>query len=235
MQFEPPLVAARLVRRYKRFLADVVLQDEAITVHCPNTGAMIGCDAPDSPVWLSHSTRAGRKYPWTWEQVSAGGVNVGINTSRSNALVREALCRGLVEALQGYRDVRAEVPYGQERSRADFVLGGHARAADCVVEVKNVTAVLDHGVAVFPDAISERGTRHLRELMGCVAAGRRAALVFCVQRDDVIAVRPADAIDARYGETLRAAHAAGVEIMAYAARVTPQETVLYRKVDVYLS
>ncbi len=233
MRFDPPLTSAVLVRRYKRFLADVRLAAATVTVHCPNTGAMLGCDAPGARVWLSRSANPARKYAWTWEQVEARrGVRVGIHTGRSNALVREAMDAGLIGPLAGYRVVRAEVRYGSEGSRADFVLDGHASAPACVLEVKNVTAAETGGCALFPDAVSVRGTRHLRELTGEARAGRRAALLFCVQRDDVHAVRPADEIDPDYGAALRAAMRAGVEVYAWAARVSPEEVVLHREVAV---
>ena len=227
MLFPEPLVGATLVRRYKRFLADVTLDDgTSITVHCPNTGSMLGCDAPGSRVWLSRSRNPKRKYAYTWELVEVdGGTLVGINTGRSNALVREAIESGVIGELGGYRDIRAEVPYGNEGSRADFLLSGARR--DCYVEVKNVTAAVSDGIALFPDAVSTRGTRHLRELMAAVTeSGERAVLLFCVQRTDVGEVRPADDIDPEYGRTLREALAAGVEALAYRAEMNPAAVVL---------
>ncbi len=233
MRFSPPLTRATLIRRYKRFLADVSLAGRSVTVHCPNTGAMLGCDAPGSTVWLSHSANPARRYPWTWEQVrTAQGTRVGIHTGRSNALVREALEAGLIPALAGYRRIRPEVRYGSGAGRADFVLEGHRRRADCVLEVKNVTALAERAVAMFPDAVSARATRHLHALCREAGAGRRAVLLYCVQRDDVQRVRPADEIDSAYAGALRQALAAGVEVLAYAARVSPREVVLYRKLAV---
>ena len=227
MRFPEPLVGATLVRRYKRFLADVTLDDgTSITVHCPNTGSMLGCDAPGSRVWLSHSRNPKRKYAYTWELVEVdGGTLVGINTGRSNALVREAIESGVIGELGGYRDIRAEVSYGNEGSRADFLLSGGGR--DCYVEVKNVTAAVSDGIALFPDAVSTRGTRHLRELMAAVTeSGERAVLLYCVQRADVGEVRPADDIDPEYGRTLREALAAGVEALAYRAEMDPAAVAL---------
>ena len=235
MRFDPPLTEARLLRRYKRFLADVERDGERFTVHCPNTGAMLGCDTPGSPVWLSHSDRAGRKYPWTWEQVTvAGGVQVGIHSARANALVGEALEASAIDALAGYARIRPEVRYGEEKSRADFALQSHPSRPDAYLEVKNVTAVAEPGTAIFPDAVSARGARHLRELKGQVEAGRRGVLLFCVQRADVFRVRPADHIDPVYGRTLREAMAAGVEVLAWVARVTPETVSLEREVSVAL-
>jgi sugar fermentation stimulation protein A len=233
MRFPDPLVGARLSKRYKRFLADVTLDDgTALTAHCPNTGSMLGCQLPGSRVWLSRSDNPKRKYAYTWELVELdGGVLVGINTGRSNALVREAIESGVIGELGGYDEIRAEVRYGNENSRADFLLSGGD--GDCYVEVKNVTAAVEDGVALFPDAISTRGTKHLRELMGVVReAGKRAVLCFCVQRTDVDEVRPADDIDPDYGRTLREALGAGVEVIAYRAEMRPEAVVLAERIPV---
>lgn len=233
MEFSAPLVEATLLRRYKRFLADVRLSDgEVITVHTANTGSMLGCAEPGSRVWLSRSASTTRKYPYSWEITeTAAGVLVGINTALPNALVREAIEAGVIEELQGYHSVRGEVPYGTERSRIDWLLeGGGARAA-CYVEVKNVTAAVAD-TAIFPDAVSARGAKHLRELMAMVAAGQRGVLCFCVQRNDVTAVRPADEIDAVYGQTLREALQNGVEAVAYQAEVTTAGIALRRSLPV---
>lgn len=233
MRFEPPLQPARLIRRYKRFLADVELPDgNRTTVHCPNTGAMLGCAEPGMTVYLSRAANPDRKYPLTWELVEAlPRIWVGIHTGRTNALVREALLDGTLQELAGYRQIHGEVKL-HKGFRVDFLLQDHGGRPDCSLEVKNVTAAVTDGVALFPDAVSERASRHLRELMALAAAGQRAALCFCVQRDDVNEVRPADEIDAVYGATLREALAAGVEVLAYAARVSPAEARLYRRVPV---
>lgn len=235
MRFEPPLMPARLLRRYKRFLADVELPDgQRTTVHCPNTGAMLGCAEPGMDIRLSRASNPARKYPLTRELVEAlPGVWVGIHTGRTNGLVREGMENGMLQELHGYARIRGEMALGPG-FRVDFLLSGHSRLADCCLEVKNVTAAVQGGVALFPDAVSERASRHLRELMERVKAGQRAMLCFCVQRDDVHEVRPADAIDPTYGRTLREAMAAGVELTAYAARVNPEETLLYRRVPVII-
>lgn len=223
MNFDPPLVPGRLERRYKRFLADVTLADgSTITAHCPNTGSMLGVAEPGQRVWLAHRPSATRKYAHAWELTElADGTLVGVNTHLSNALVREAIVAGAIPSLSGYAEIQAEARYGHERSRIDLLLKSPDRP-DCYVEVKNVTAAVQDGIALFPDAVSERGTKHLRELMSVVAGGQRAVLVFCVQRGDVREVRPADAIDPAYGRTLREAMAAGVEAIAHAARITPE-------------
>ncbi len=234
MDFPEPLIAATLLRRYKRFLADVRLEDgEVITVHTANTGSMLGCAEAGSRVWLSRSDNAARKYPYSWEITeTTAGVKVGINTALPNRLVREAIEGGVIGELQGYTTLRGEVPFGNERSRVDLLLEQEG-GASCYVEVKNVTAAVGE-VAIFPDAVSVRGAKHLRELAAMVAQGRRGVLCFCVQRGDVAAVRPADEIDAVYGETLREAASRGVEIIAYQAEVTPRAIRLRRPLPVVL-
>jgi len=222
MKFAATLVEGRLLKRYKRFLADVELAGGGtITAACPNTGSMMGCCEPGSRVWLSESDSPTRKYRHTWEIVESAGEMVGINTGLPNRLVREAIDGGVIGELSGYGALRPEVAFGEERSRIDLLLEDAARPA-CYVEVKNVTAAVTGRVAIFPDAVSERGAKHLRELMRLKAQGLRAVLVFCVQRGDVDEVRPADAIDPVYGRTLREAIAGGVEVMAGRAKVTPR-------------
>ncbi|GAB6042403.1 DNA/RNA nuclease SfsA [Endothiovibrio diazotrophicus] len=226
MDFPAPLIPGRLIRRYKRFLADVELDDgRVVTAHTPNTGSMAGCAEPGSRVWLSDSGNPKRKYPLSWELVEArAGVIVGINTALPNRLVKEAVEQGVVESLGGFASLRSEVPYGAERSRIDLLLEDEVRGR-CFIEVKNVTLV-EEGVAYFPDAVSERGAKHLRELMGVVEQGARGVIFFCVQRGDAREVRPADRIDPRYGETLRQAIGAGVEALAYRAEVSPRSVEL---------
>lgn len=232
MDFPGPLVEGRLIRRYRRFLADVRIGEEVVTAHCPNTGSMLGCVEPGSPVWLSASHNAKRKYSLTWELVAVGGGTVvGINTSRSNALVAEAIRGGLIPEFDRFEQVRHEVRYGRESSRIDLLLTA-ADGRNCYVEVKNVTAAVADGIALFPDAVSTRATKHLRELMAMVREGHRAVVCFCAQRGDVREVRPADAIDPEYGRTLRQALAAGVEAIACRARVTPRSIRLHERVPV---
>ncbi len=231
MIFDPPLIEGRLLRRYKRFLADVQLRGgEVITAHTANTGAMTGCAEPGHRVWLSRSDNPRRKYPHTWELIEVRDrVLAGINTQLSNPLVREAIEQGRVPALAGYQRIRSEVRYGEERSRIDLLLDrpDDPQSIPCYVEVKNVTLV-DDGIACFPDAVSVRASKHLRELMSVVRAGQRAVIFFCVQRGDVREVRPADHVDPRYGETLREAVASGVECLAYGADVSTRGIVLQR-------
>jgi sugar fermentation stimulation protein A len=213
---------ATLLRRYKRFLADVRLPDgEMITVHCPNTGSMKNCLLPESPCWYSTSTSAARKYPHTLEIVTTPqGHLAGINTARANALVECAITTGVITELQGYKNVRREVVYGNEKSRIDFLL--ESDAGKCYVEVKNVTLMEAEGQGLFPDAVSERGSKHLRELMQMKCEGHRAVLLFCVQHTGIKWVEPADLIDPVYGKTLREAIARGVEVIAYGAEILPE-------------
>lgn len=231
MIFRAKLVQGRLIRRYKRFLADVQLEQGVVTAACPNTGSMMGCCEPGSRVWLSESDRATRKYRHTWEIVEVGKVMVGINTALPNALVEEAVASGALAELAGYANVRREVGFGEERSRIDLLLE-HPERPPCYVEVKNVTAAVSGRVALFPDSVSERGAKHLRELIRLKAAGLRPVQLYCVQRGDVDEVRPADAIDVEYGRTLRQAIAAGVEVMAYRAKVTPREIRIEERIPV---
>lgn len=231
MKFPHPLIPGRLLRRYQRFLADVELADGCqVTVHCPNSGSMRGCADAGSPVLLSRSDNPGRRLPFTWELVQVAGDWVGINTGLPNRLVREGIETGIVSELQGYGRIRAEVGYGQERSRIDLLL---EEPGSCYVEVKNVTMVAE-GLALFPDAVTERGQKHLRELTSLVRSGVRAVNFFVVPRHDVAAVAPARTIDPAYGRLLAEAAAAGVELLAYRARVSPTEVVLSQRLPVIL-
>lgn len=228
------LLPAQLIQRYKRFLADVILPNgETITVHCPNTGSMKNCIQPMSPCWYSTSASLARKYPNTLEIVTTpGGDLAGINTARSNGLVEAAICAGVIGELHGYENIRREVVYGSEKSRIDFLL--EREGERCYVEVKNVTLMETKGQGLFPDAVSERGTKHLRELMQMVREGHRAVLLYCVQHTGIEWVEPADTIDPLYGKTLREAIAVGVEVIAYAAQINPasSEIVLQKKLPV---
>lgn len=227
----PDLHAGRLLARLNRFVVEVDLDDgRRVLAHCPNTGSMLGCRDPGSRVWLSPATNPERKLQWTWELVESAGALVGIHTGRSNSLVREAIVAGRVPQLAGYERIRPEVRYGTN-SRIDLLLEGSDRPC-CWVEVKNVTAAVDNGTAYFPDAVTTRGTKHLREMQERTKAGDRAAIVFCVQRRDVREVRPADHIDPIYGSALREALAAGVEAIALGAEVTPQRIELLRQLPV---
>jgi sugar fermentation stimulation protein A len=231
LRFRAKLVEGRLIRRYKRFLADIQLPSGVITAACPNTGSLMGCCEPGSRVWLSESDRVTRKYRHTWELVEVGKVIVGINTGLPNYLVAEAIGEGTIAELTGYPSVRREVAFGEEASRVDLLLESPERAP-CYVEVKNVTAAASAGVALFPDCVSERGSKHLRELIRLKARGMRPVQIYCVQRADVNEVRPADGIDYEYGQTLREAIAAGVEVLAYRAEVSASEIRIAQRIPV---
>ncbi len=223
MIFPQVLQPAILQRRYKRFLADVELPDgTSITLHCPNTGSMRNCQTPNSRVWYTNSANKLRKYPCTWQIVeNASGQIVGVNTGLANQLVVEAIQNGRIRELQGYEKLETEVSYGEQGSRIDILLRNTVRnpsASDkCYVEIKNVSLAADRRLALFPDAVTVRGHKHLQELMLMRAQGHRAVLLFCVQISAVEAVAPADDIDPEYGRLLRLAAASGVEVLAYRA------------------
>jgi sugar fermentation stimulation protein A len=221
----PTLVRGRLIRRYKRFLADVVLDcGDEVTAACPNTGAMLGLADPGSVIWLSESASPTRKYRHTWEMVElangAAPALVGINPMRPNHIVAEAIAAGLMPQFAGYDRVRREVKYG-EKSRIDLLLEGDGRPP-CYVEVKNVHLSRTPGLAEFPDCVTVRGARHLAELAAMVAAGARAAMVYLVQRGDAKAFALARDIDPKYAAAYHAARAAGVGAYAYGCSLTPE-------------
>lgn len=218
MDFASPLTRGRLVKRYKRFLADVVLDGgEAVTAHVANPGAMTGLAEPGMEVWLSRSASPTRKLPWSWELVRVGEHLVGINTAHPNRLVEEALAATAIPELAAYGTVRREVRYGQ-RSRVDFLLtqGG---LPDCYLEIKNVH--LRRGTAAeFPDSVTARGTKHLAELSAMVAEGHRAVMLYVVQRGDCDRFAIAADIDPAYAAALDRARSAGVETLCYGCKIT---------------
>jgi len=218
VKYDPPLLPARLVRRYKRFLADVDLGGWIETVHCANPGSMLGLAEPGARVWLSRSPKPDRKLPLTWELVEAGGNLVGINTGLANRLAEEAIRAGQIGGLAGYETLRREVPYG-EASRVDFLLSGPGRP-DCYVEVKSVTLARGQA-AEFPDSVTARGLRHLDELCRIRSRGARAVMLFLAQRADCTHFATADDIDPAYGAGLSRARAGGVEVLVHACRVDP--------------
>lgn len=228
------LITGQLIKRYKRFLADVQLDDgQEVTAHCPNTGSMKNCAEPGSRVWLKDSGNPKRKYPLGWELVEVEGRYLAsINTGRANALIKEAIENGVISQLQGYSEIRSEVKYG-ENSRIDLLLKEDAQP-QVWVEIKNVTLLEDDGWGSFPDAVTTRGAKHLKELMHRVEQGDRAAMVFCVPHTGIQKVRPADQIDPEYGRLLREAKAAGVEVMAYAASIDGRSIVIDKELPVVL-
>ena len=231
MIFPSRLIRGILIRRYKRFLADVRLADgEVVTVHCTNTGSMLGCMRPGSAVLISRSANLNRKLAYTWEMIRIKRAWVGINTMHPNRLVAEAVAAGMIPELCGYETIRREVKVSAH-SRLDLCLEGNG--GRCYVEVKNVTVSFD-GAAAFPDAVSERATKHLQELIRLKRRGHRAVAVFVIQRGDCSYFRPADEIDPEYGRWLRRAVNAGVEVLPYVAKVNPLRILLTSKIPAKL-
>lgn len=232
MDFTQTLIGGRLVRRYKRFLADVVLDADGseVTVHCANPGSMLGLNAPGSRVYLSRSDSPTRKLALSWELIEADGVLVGISTAHPNRLVEEAILAGSVPGLSGYPDLRREVKYGVN-SRIDILLEAPDRPR-CYVEVKNVHLMRQPGLAEFPDSVTARGAKHLRELSDMVREGHRAVMVYLVQRPDCDRLAMASDIDPAYAAALAKARAAGVEVIAIGCSVTPEAIRVNRVVEV---
>jgi sugar fermentation stimulation protein A len=229
MRFDQALIPATLVRRYKRFLADVVLETGDITtVHVANPGAMTGLDRPLSRVWLSDSGNPLRKYPCTWELVEtdlgSGAELVGVNTGQPLQLVAEAIETGLIPELRGYPSVRREVKYGQN-SRVDFLLDDPERKP-CYLEVKNVHLMRKPGLAEFPDCVTERGAKHLRELAAMQTSGMRAVLLFVIQVPSAQRFSVAGDIDPAYTAAFQQARAQGVEMLAWRCNVSLQEIAI---------
>ncbi|WP_192459200.1 DNA/RNA nuclease SfsA [Musicola keenii] len=221
MEFSPRLQAATLIKRYKRFLADVITPaGDTLTLHCPNTGAMTGCATPGDTVWYSTSDNPKRKYPHTWELTeTAQGDWICVNTLRANVLVQEMLRARLIPTLADYTELRTEVRYGEENSRIDVLLQAPGRI-DCYIEVKSVT-LLQHGCGYFPDAVTLRGQKHLRELQQVVIQGKRAVLLFAVLHSGIRSVAPAQYIDRHYAELLLQSQQRGVEILCYGTHLSP--------------
>jgi sugar fermentation stimulation protein A len=219
----PELHRGRIHRRYKRFLADVELDDgRMVTAHCPNTGSMAGCWAPLAPVELSHSADPKRKLAWTLERVDMGAGWVGVHTGRTNPVIAEAIEHGRIARLAGYRELRREVEYtpaGHPRSRLDIMLNDSASDPDAYVEIKNTT-LLDGDLVRFPDAVTERGRKHLDVLAEAVAGGRRGVIVFAVNRPEGERFAPAWSIDPGYAERLCEVAEHGVEVLAVRIRHT---------------
>jgi sugar fermentation stimulation protein A len=225
IRFSTPLIPATLVRRYKRFLADVVLPGgEEITAHVANPGAMTGLATPGARVFLSRSGNANRKLPYSWELVEAdlgsGPELVGVNTAHPNLIAGQAIAAGKIPDLAGYGSLRREVKYGQN-SRVDFVLETPGKAP-CYVEVKNVHLMRGRGLAEFPDSVTARGARHLDELTAVVAAGHRAVMLYLIQIGSARRFALARDIDPAYGRAYAAARAAGVEAIARRCRISHQ-------------
>lgn len=223
MQFSSPLIQGILIKRYKRFLADVQLPDgSVVTAHCANTGAMTGCAEPGWQVWLSPSNNPKRKLAYSWELVFTGQKHwIGINTHMANSLVKEAIQEDNIAELLDYQTLQPEVKFGQENSRIDFLLSDPDKV-DCYVEVKSVTLLSD-GQGYFPDAKTVRGQKHLRELTHIAEQGKRAVLLFCVQHSGIKSVKVAEHIDLDYAVALKQAILSGVQVFCYGCQISPEK------------
>lgn len=228
----PPLLRGRLIGRYKRFLADVRLDDgRVVTAHCPNSGRMTGCNEPQRPVYLSCHDNPRRKLKFTWELIEMPTSLVGVNTLVPNLLLAKTLRGGCIPELQGYTEVKTEVAVNG-RSRLDIRLSG-SDLPDCYIEIKNCTLV-EKGRALFPDAPTTRGQKHLQDLVRLHRSGARSVMVYVIQRTDARHFAPADIIDPQYGRFLRQAAGQGVEILAYDVTIDLTRIALHRRLPVRL-
>ena len=241
MKFDGVLQRGILLRRYKRFLADVELEDGSTrTIHCPNTGSMLNCANPGDEVWFSTSKNAKRKYPNTWEISRTPQDDfIGIQSARANTIVKESIAK--VPEFAGYKVINTEVKYGEENSRIDLLLQDHPIKPDCYVEIKSVTLLSDvdpRGLGLFPDAVTTRGAKHLRELTEIVRQGARGVLFYCVQHTGIERVEVATKIDPVYAKTLAEAVSEGVEVLAYDTSISVSgielnQPVIFSHTDAY--
>lgn len=230
MKFDTPLLKGTLIKRYKRFLADVKLQDgEVITAHCANPGAMLGLKDEGITVWLSRATNPKRKLKFSWELIEFEQTNtfVGINTNAPNKLVEEAILNGKIKELQGYNTLTREVKYG-ENSRIDFLLTEHKQRQEqlCYVEVKNAHLLRQPDLAEFPDSVTARGTKHLNELSNMVKQGHRAVMLYIIQRTDANSFTLAKDIDPKYAKAFEKAIETGVEAFSYICEINTKEVII---------
>ncbi|CAK2660820.1 putative DNA-binding transcriptional regulator of maltose metabolism [Vibrio crassostreae] len=237
MHFNPPLEPATLIKRYKRFLTDIKLPDGSErTIHCANTGSMTGCATPGNTVWYSTSDNAKRKYPNSWEiSETDKGHRICVNTARANQLAVEAIENNTIVELLGYNALRTEVKYGSENSRIDILLEDNEKPP-CYIEVKSVTLLDEQetstkGQGFFPDAVTTRGQKHLRELTEMVESGNRAVLLFTVLHSGIEKVSAAHHIDAKYSLLLKQAQDAGVEVLCYKAELSNTQIQLKQAVE----
>ncbi len=233
MKFSAPLLRATLIRRYKRFLADVEMPDgEMLTVHCANPGAMLGLNMPGMEVWLSDSNNPKRKLRYSWELARVGDAMVGINTAHPNRIAEEAILAKKIPGLAGYAGLRREVNYGRN-SRIDLLLEDAGRGL-CYVEVKNAHLMRQPGLAEFPDSVTKRGTKHLAEMVEMVAQGHRAVMLYVVQRDDCNRFAVARDIDPTYASALEDVKSRGVEIICYDCRLSTEAIILHQPLPIIL-
>ena len=237
MKFASPLLRGTLRKRYKRFLADIALEDgREITAHCANPGSMMGVAPEGAPVWVSEHHGKGRKLPYSWELAQVDNTLVAINTSNPNKIAYEAIEKGMIPELSGYAEIRREVKYG-ESSRIDLLLeGGKGKRANqpCYVEIKNVHLMREPGLAEFPDSVTARGAKHLRELAAMVETGARAVMLYIVQRSDCARFTPAADLDPAYAAALADAVRTGVETLCYDCEITTNEVVLRKALEIVL-
>ncbi|WP_026376490.1 DNA/RNA nuclease SfsA [Aestuariibacter salexigens] len=233
MQYDPPLTKATLLKRYKRFLADVQLEDgQILTAHCANTGAMTGCAEPGFTAWLHFHNNPKRKLPCSWVLAeNHRGEMIGIDTHMANELVHKALLEGRLEPLSGYDTVKREVSYGTQRSRIDFLLASENRR-DCYVEVKSVTLCTDGHTGLFPDTVTDRGRKHLLELTEMARQGHRVVLIYCVQHTGIQHVSLQNTIDPAYTETLLSAQQQGLEIYAFGCELNQKNSYINQQLPV---
>ena len=233
------LNTATLIKRYKRFLADVILEDGSeVTIHVANTGAMTNCAEPDDTVWYSTSTNPKRKYPFSWELTQTKQNHfICVNTIRANQLAEEAILNGTIKELQGFDKLQREIKYGEENSRIDILLTSpiendsiQESTAKTYIEVKSVT-LLEGQQGYFPDTVTTRGQKHLRELISIVKNGNRAVLLFTVLHSGINSFKVAKHIDKKYADLLEQAINAGVEVLVYKAEITPSEIFLSKKIN----
>lgn len=222
MQLPEALHSGKLLRRYKRFLADVELANgDVIVAHCPNPGSMLGCAEPGSEIWLRHSTDPKRKLPYTWVVTNSSNSFISVDTLLANKLMKHAFANGQIPELAQYKHVVPE--YTFEDSRFDFLLKvDNSADTGCLVEVKSTTMV-DGDIAMFPDAKTERGRKHLSGLMRAVKAGYRAVQFYCIARNDVSSFKPAEQVDPKYAQYLREAASNGVEVLAWTTSIAIQD------------
>jgi sugar fermentation stimulation protein A len=233
MQFKSTLVRGSLIQRYKRFLADIELEDGSrVTAHCANPGSMKTVAEPGSPVWISAASNPNRKLKWDWQLIEINGALVSVNTALPNAIAEEALSEGLVPELRGYANLKREVKYG-ENSRIDILLSSEDKP-DCYVEIKNVNMMRSKGLAEFPDSVTSRGAKHLRELSTMVEQGHRAVMLFIVQRNDCEKFTVAHDIDPNYQAALTMAVATGVEVLCYTCAISTSDIKVDRSIPIEL-
>lgn len=230
MLFKSPLISGILIKRYKRFLADIKLDDGSeVTVHCANPGAMMGITTPGSKVLLSKSDNPKRKLPLTWEMVEIDGEWIGVNTSNPNAIVYQALLNNEIPALSGYKNIQPEVKYGKN-SRIDFLLTDGSTQM-CLVEVKNVHLIRGENIAEFPDCVTARGAKHQQELLEQVKNGVRCVVLYVVQRGDAKFFKVANDLDKVYGLAALQSYQGGVEMLAYSCDMSRQGINLKQQLE----